>query len=163
MSLALDEARKSLKSEDVPIGAIIVNEDSEIISRGYNQVQKKRNPLMHAEIIALNKAIKKISIKFLHDYRLYVTLEPCPMCAGAILLSRIGKVIYGADDPKSGSIRTLYQILSDNRLNHKSDILSGVLADESSNLLKSFFKRLRQKKLWLLIMDYILSQPPLVI
>ncbi len=146
MTLALDEARKSLRSEDVPIGAIIVNEDDEIISRGYNQVQKKRNPLMHAEIIALNKAIKKIGIKFLHDYRLYVTLEPCPMCAGAILLSRIGKVIYGADDPKSGSIRTLYQILSDNRLNHKSEILSGVLADESSNLLKSFFKRLRQNK-----------------
>lgn len=146
MSLALVEAKKSLISEDVPVGAIIVDCDGKIISKGFNQIQKKNNPLMHAEIIAIDKALRKTKAKYLYDYTIYVTLEPCPMCAGAIVMSRIGKVIFGADDPKAGAVNTLFNLLNDERLNHRCEIKSGVLADEASKLLKTFFQKLRLQK-----------------
>ncbi len=144
MSFAIIQAKKSLIFEDVPVGAVIVDDNGYIIAKGYNQIQKKQNPLMHAELIAIQKALKKS--KYLNNFTLYVTLEPCPMCAGAIILSRIGKVVYGASDPKAGAVDSLFNLLNDKRLNHRCKVISGILAEESSNLLKSFFHKLRLSK-----------------
>jgi tRNA(adenine34) deaminase len=145
MRIALSEAKKALVTGDVPIGAIIVK-DNVIIAKSYNQVEKKSSPLYHAEILAINKAIKKVGNKHLMDCTLYTTLEPCPMCAGAIVLARIPKLVYSTDDPKSGASVSLYSITSDKRLNHRCDVVSGILKEESSKLLKQFFQILRKNK-----------------
>lgn len=144
MRIALVEARKALRWGDVPIGAVIIK-GNEVIAKSYNQVEKKLSPLNHAEIIAINKAIKKIGYKHLLDCTIYTTLEPCPMCAGAIVLARIARLVYSADDPKSGASMSLYSITSDERLNHRCEVIKGVLKDESSELLKQFFKLLRKR------------------
>jgi tRNA(adenine34) deaminase len=145
MRIALSEASKALNWGDVPIGAVIVK-DNRIISKAYNQVERKLSPLSHAELLAINKAIKKTGYKYLLDCTLYVTLEPCPMCAGAIVLSRIPRLVYSADDPKAGACSSLFSITSDKRLNHRCEVVYGVLKDESSRLLKTFFKGLREHK-----------------
>ena len=144
MKEALKEAKKCSKHEDVPIGAVIVL-NNKIIGSGYNQVEKLNDPTAHAEIIAIKKAIKYINYKYLINAILYVTLEPCSMCAGSIVLSRIKKVVYGASDPKAGACGTLYNIIQDKRLNHRCEVVKGVLEDECSALLKEFFKKLRRK------------------
>lgn len=143
MALAIELAKLSNEHEDVPIGALIVHND-EIIGRGYNQIEKLNNSIVHAEIIAINDAISNFGYKHLLDCSLYVTLEPCSMCAGAIVLARISNLIYGAKDPKSGACGSLFNIPQDERLNHRVNIISGVKEDECSQLLKDFFKELRK-------------------
>jgi tRNA(adenine34) deaminase len=144
MKAALNEAKKCSKYEDVPIGAVVVC-DYKIIGRGYNQVEKLNDPTAHAESLAIKKAIKKINSKYLNDCTLYVTLEPCPMCAGAIVLARIKTVVFGASDAKAGSCGTLYNIIEDKRLNHRCEVVRGVIEEECSYLLKDFFQKLRGK------------------
>ena len=145
MRKALKSAHRSLKSGDVPVGAIIVH-DNKIISRGYNRVELKGNSTEHAEIMAINAAIKKLGYKHLLDCEMYVTLEPCSMCAGAIVLARIKKLFIGTHDPKTGASGSLYNITSDERLNHRCEVHSGILQAECSAMLKDFFKELRGKK-----------------
>lgn len=144
MGEAIKEARKSLAWGDVPIGAVVVL-DGKIISRGHNQVERFADPSAHAEIIAIKKAVKKIKYKHLLDCTMYVTLEPCTMCSGAIVLSRLRRLVFAANDPKTGGAGSLYNIPQDERLNHRLDVASGVLQEEASTLIKSFFKELRKK------------------
>ena len=144
MQIALSEARKALENEDVPIGAVIVS-NGKIISRAYNQVEKKNDALAHAEILAIDKAIKKIGYKHLLDCEIYTTLEPCPMCAGAIVLARLKRLIYAATDPKSGASSSVLNITNNLSLNHRVEVIAGVLADESSELLKWFFQYIRNQ------------------
>ncbi len=142
---AIKQARKCSASEDVPVGAVIV-QGGKIIARGYNQVVKRNNSTAHAEIIAIERAIKKVGYKHLLDCDIYVTLEPCPMCSGAIVLARLRRLVFGAFDPKAGAAASLYNITSDVRLNHRLDVLGGVCETECSLLLKDFFKKLRERK-----------------
>ncbi len=142
---AIKQARKCSASEDVPVGAIIV-QGGEIIARGYNQVEKRNNSTAHAEIIAIERAIKKVGHKHLLDCDIYVTLEPCPMCSGAIVLARLRRLVFGAFDPKAGAAASLYNITSDARLNHRLNVLGGICEEECSLLLKNFFKKLRERK-----------------
>lgn len=142
MELALNEAKKAFELEEVPIGAVIVCK-GEVIGKGYNLKEKKNDPTAHAEIIAIRKAAQKLNSWRLSNCSLYVTLEPCPMCAGAILQARIDRLIYGAEDPKGGTVGSLYNLLQDNRFNHRVDIKKGVFAEESRQLLHDFFEQLR--------------------
>ncbi len=144
MRIALLEAKKSLQSEDVPVGAVVVL-DGEVVSKGHNEVEKKKDSTAHAEFIAIKKAIKKLGHKHLLDCILFTTLEPCSMCAGALVLSRIKKVIYAAKDPKSGAGGSVMNILYHPDLNHRIEVISGILEEESSKLLKDFFAKLREK------------------
>jgi len=143
MKLALKEAKKALKSDDVPVGAIIVK-DGKIISKGYNQKEKKKNPIKHAEIIAIEKACKKLKTYRLNGCLLYVTLEPCAMCAGAIINARIKKVYYSTKSKKFGFCGTIENILINNKLNHKTEVSGGILEDVSASLLVEFFKNKRK-------------------
>lgn len=146
MSQALIEARKAAEIGEVPVGAVIVKEN-EIIGRGYNMKEKLCNSLAHAEIIAINDASRKLNSWRLEDATIYVTLEPCPMCAGAIVQSRIKRLVYGAVDTKAGSAGTIVNIVEEERFNHQvEEITAGVLAEESATLLSEFFKELRSKK-----------------
>jgi tRNA(Arg) A34 adenosine deaminase TadA len=141
--LKLADAAKNLG--EVPVGAVIVL-DGKIIAKAYNTRESKNNPLGHAEIDVIRKAAKKLGRWRLSDCTLYVTLEPCLMCAGAIVQSRIGTVVYGAKDPKAGAVESLYAVLADKRLNHRPIVQSGVLADECTKVLKDFFSQLRKKR-----------------
>ncbi|ROL56560.1 nucleoside deaminase [Bacteroidetes/Chlorobi group bacterium Naka2016] len=143
MRIALKEAIKSLKSEDVPIGAIVVK-DGQIISRAHNEVEKRGDATAHAELLAIEKAIKKVGYKHLLDCIVFTTLEPCPMCAGALVLARVKTVVYSAKDPKAGAGGSVLNILSHPKLNHRIEVVSGILEEESSSLLKDFFNKLRQ-------------------
>lgn len=144
MQIAIEEAKKSLKSGDVPIGAVIVK-DNEIIARAHNEVEKRNDATAHAELLALQKAIKKVGYKHLLDCSLFTTLEPCPMCAGALVLARVKTVVFSAKDPKSGAGGSVLDILSNPALNHRIEVISGILEATSSKLLKDFFSNLRQK------------------
>jgi len=145
MQIAMEQAKEALKYNEVPIGAIIVYED-EIIGTGYNLRETSQTTLSHAELVAIQMANENIGSWRLEDCTLYVTLEPCPMCAGAILQSRIKRVVYGAPDPKAGSVHSLVNLLEDERFNHQAEVTSGVLEKECGELLKDFFKMLRKKK-----------------
>lgn len=145
MGLALKEALKAEKKDEVPIGAIIVL-DGKIIAKGYNQTENTQIATKHAEIVAIEKACKKLKSWRLDGAEIYVTLEPCPMCAGAIVNARIKKVYFGAYELKSGSAVSKFNVLSESGLNHKVEFEGGVLKDECSNLLKSYFKRKRAQK-----------------
>ncbi len=145
MKAALEEAAKSYQMGEVPVGAVIVK-NNKIISAASNSVEKDLSSVMHAEIKAIILAQKILNSWRLSGCTLYVTLEPCLMCCGAIILSRMDKVIYAADDPKAGAVNSLYNTLSDKRLNHNPEILSGILKEESSALLKKFFQAKRNKK-----------------
>ncbi len=145
MSWALEEAEKALESEDAPIGAVIVKGDN-IIGSGYNQVEKNGDPSAHAEMIAIKEAVQNNGYKRLLDCDIYVTVEPCAMCAGAIVLARLRRIVFGAYDPKAGACGSLYNIPSDERLNHKCEIVPGVLQEECSQILKDFFKKIRNAK-----------------
>lgn len=144
MKIALREAVKSLKSSDVPVGAVIVK-DNKVLAKAHNEVEKKKDPTAHAELLAIRKALKILGEKFLLNCTLFTTLEPCPMCSGALVLSRIKKVVFSASDPKSGAGGTVMNILSNPQLNHRIEIVGGILEEESSKLLKEFFKKLRNK------------------
>lgn len=144
MEEALKEAKKSLLTDDVPVGAIIVK-DGKIITRAHNEKNKAQNPLKHAEVTAINKAAKKLNTWILDDCTIYVTLEPCTMCAGLILHSRIKRLVYAAKEPKFGAVESINNVLNNPKLNHHVEIRSGLLENESSILLKDFFKKLRIK------------------
>lgn len=143
MKEAIKEAKKAYRKNEVPIGAVIVYRNK-IISRGYNLREKKNNALMHAEIIAINKACKKLKSWRLEDCELYVTLEPCPMCAGAIIQSRVKNVFYGASDPKGGCAKSKINLFEEGLFNHDVKVAGGILEGECSDLLKTFFKELRK-------------------
>ena len=143
MKLALEEAEQALREREVPIGAVVVHEDR-VIARAHNQRERLRDPTAHAEMIAITQAAESRRSWRLDGCTLYVTLEPCPMCAGAIVQARIPTVVYGAADPKAGAVRTLYRLLDDPRLNHRCLIVSGVLAQQCGQILTRFFQRQRR-------------------
>ena len=144
MRQALKLAQQAGEKGEVPVGALLVRGDV-LVAEAYNLREAQGNPIAHAEMLVLQAASEKIGNWRFIDTTLYVTLEPCPMCAGAIVLARIPKVVYAASDPKSGAAGTLYNILQDERLNHRVEVVSGILAEESSALLKSFFRLRRDK------------------
>ncbi|MFN3739366.1 MAG: tRNA adenosine(34) deaminase TadA [Thermodesulfovibrionales bacterium] len=143
MQTALEEALKALKKAEVPVGAVIVI-DGKVISKAHNQRESLPDATAHAEIIAIQEACRRINNWRLEEATLYVTKEPCIMCAGAILNARIKRLVYGCDDTKGGAAKSLYQILNDNRLNHQVEVVSGVMEEECRRLLTDFFKTLRQ-------------------
>ncbi len=143
MKLALEEAEQAVREEEVPIGAVIVDEDR-VIARAHNQREQLHDPTAHAEMIAITQAAESRRSWRLDGCTLYVTLEPCPMCAGAILLARIPTVVYGATDPKAGAVNTLYRLLDDERLNHRCQIVSGVLGEPCGEILTRFFQQQRR-------------------
>ena len=145
MKEAIKEAKKAGEIGEVPIGAVIVY-NGEVIATGHNLRETSQMTLSHAELIAIEEANKKVGSWRLEDCTLYVTLEPCPMCAGAIVQSRIKKVVYGASDPKAGCAGTLMNLLNEPRFNHQVEVQSGVHADACAQLLKDFFKSLRKRK-----------------
>lgn len=145
MNEAIIEAKKAEEIEEVPIGAVIVLE-GEIISRAHNLRESEQNAVAHAELLAIEHACKKLGTWRLEDAVLYVTLEPCPMCSGAIILSRIRKVVYGARDPKGGCAGTLMNLLQDERFNHQCQVVDGVLENDCGDLLSNFFRKVRMKK-----------------
>jgi len=138
MQLALEQARVSAEAGEVPIGALLVHEDK-IVARSGNRTIRDNDPTAHAEIVVLREAAKVMNNHRLANTILYVTLEPCAMCAGAVIQARISKLVYGADDPKGGAVRSCFEVLSNPKLNHRVDVVSGLLADESASLLQSFF------------------------
>ncbi|MBW8034679.1 MAG: nucleoside deaminase [Planctomycetes bacterium] len=139
---AMEEAEIAEENGDVPIGAIITYENS-IIARAHNQREQLNDPTAHAEIIALTQAAAYLGTWRLHGCSIYVTLEPCPMCAGALVLARIDRLVYGCNDPKTGSCGSLYNIVEDDRLNHMVPTRSGVMAEECSSQLSAFFQKKR--------------------
>ncbi len=145
MQLAIEEAKKAEQLGEVPIGAVIVHED-QVIARAHNLREATQNAASHAELSAIQEANAAIGSWRLENTTLYVTLEPCPMCAGAILQSRIPRVVYGAKDPKGGCVHSLYELLNDSRFNHEADVTEGILADECGELLTNFFRVLRERK-----------------
>ncbi len=142
MEKALELARQASEKGEVPVGAILIKDDT-CVAAAHNLREQSGNPIAHAEMLAIQEASQKLGNWRLTDTTLYVTLEPCPMCAGAIVLARIPKVVYATDDPKAGAAGTIYNILQDERLNHQVELVRGVCAEESSGLLKSFFKNRR--------------------
>lgn len=147
MEMALDQAQIAQMHGEVPIGCIIVdNTTSEILSVGYNEREQTQNAIKHAEIIAIENACAKVGSWRLEHSSLFVTLEPCPMCAGAIINSRIEEVVFGAFDPKAGSVGSINNLFEEKRYNHHPDFLGGVLADESATMLQNFFREIRRKK-----------------
>ena len=145
MKEAILQAHKALQINEVPIGAVIVH-NNEIIARGYNMRNTLKNALGHAEIIAINEASKYIGDWRLEECEMYITLEPCPMCAGAIVQARIPKVIFGAKNAKAGCAGSVINLLQQEKLNHRVEIVEGVLAEESSKMLTDFFKEFRKNK-----------------
>jgi tRNA(adenine34) deaminase len=138
MRLALREAERALEHDDVPIGAIIVRE-GEVIGQGHNERELRADPTAHAELIALREAARVLGSWRILDSVIYITLEPCAMCAGAIVLARVPRVVYGTDDPKAGAAGSVLNVLNTPQLNHRPRIQSGLLAGESASLLRGFF------------------------
>jgi len=145
MLAALNEAQKAERIREVPIGAVVVYRDK-VIGRGYNLREQEQDPLLHAEILAIREAARNLGSWRLEDCTLYVTLEPCPMCAGAILQARIPHLVYGAKDPKAGCVDSLYHLLQDERFNHQTEVTAGILQMECREMLQSFFRSLRSAR-----------------
>ena len=145
MKQAVKQAKKAYDKLETPIGCVIVHEDKSI-ARGYNKRNMKKNTLAHAEILAINKASKVLGDWRLEDCTMYVTLEPCPMCAGAIVQARIPRVVIGSMNPKAGCAGSVLNLLQQDGLNHQVEVTKGVLAEECSGLMTSFFRELRKKK-----------------
>lgn len=143
MKLAMKEAQKAFDKDEVPVGCVIVKE-GKVIARGHNVRQKTQNALKHAEMIAIEKACKKVGSWRLEECDLYVTLEPCPMCAGACINARIKNIFFGAYDQKAGCCGTLYDLPSDKRFNHRPNVEGGILKEECAQMLSSFFKNKRK-------------------
>lgn len=142
MKKALQEAERAYEKGEVPVGAIIVRHQT-IVGRGHNLVETLKDPTAHAEMIAITAACETLGQKFLKGCTLYVTLEPCPMCAGAIVWSRLDRLVFGAFDEKAGSASTLYNIPQDERLNHRVEVIAGIERDRSAALLQAFFQQRR--------------------
>ncbi|BAO06224.1 tRNA adenosine(34) deaminase TadA [Enterococcus mundtii] len=145
MRVAIEEAKKAEALVEVPIGAIVVHQ-GQIIGRGHNLRETTQNATTHAEMIAIQEACKAIGSWRLEETQLYVTLEPCPMCSGAMILSRVKEVYFGAYDPKGGTAGTLMNLLEDERFNHQAEVEGGILEEECGELLSVFFRNLRAKK-----------------
>jgi tRNA(adenine34) deaminase len=145
MRMAIEAARIAEDNGDVPIGAVIVYKN-QIIGKAYNQREQLQDPTAHAEIIALTQAAAARQSWRLNGCTMYVTLEPCPMCAGALVLSRMDRLVYGCDDPKGGACGSLYNIVGDERLNHRLEVTAGVLEKECTELLQNFFQERRDKR-----------------
>ncbi len=143
MRLALREAERAFEAEEVPVGAVIVHA-GKVIGKGFNQREKLEDPTAHAEMLAITAAAQALGDWRLEDCTLYVTLEPCPMCAGAIVNARVKRVVFGATDPKAGACGTLMNVVQDSRLNHRVELVAGVLAEESGAILKQFFRTRRK-------------------
>jgi tRNA(adenine34) deaminase len=144
MKEALKEAVKAYKKDETPVGAVIVK-DGRIISRAHNEKELKSDPTLHAEITAIKKACKKLKTWRLNECDMYVTLEPCAMCAGAIIQARVGRLFIGTPDPKAGAVGSVIDILSVEKFNHKVEVSCGILKEECSKILKDFFRELRQR------------------
>ena len=138
MRLAIREAQRALEHGDVPIGAVVV-QAGEVLAAARNERELRRDPTAHAEIIALREAARVLGSWRLLDAAVYVTLEPCAMCAGALVLARVARVVYGAGDPKAGACGSVLQVLAEPRLNHRPDVAGGLLADDCAELLSEFF------------------------
>ena len=145
MQLAIQQAMAARELDEVPVGAII-QKNGRVIGAAHNLTRQLRDPTAHAEMIAITQAAEAVGDWRLIDCTMYVTLEPCPMCAGAIVLARVPTVVYGATDPKSGAVESVYQMLSNPRLNHRADVISGLMQSQSSKLLTDFFQSKRDAK-----------------
>lgn len=145
MGIALEEAARAESIGEVPIGAVVVC-DGAVVASGHNRREIDHDPAGHAELLAIRAAAAKLERWRLSDCTVYVTLEPCPMCAGLMHQARIARCVYAAPDPKAGALGTLYDLHDDARLNHRFDVTSGVLEEESAALLRRFFRRLRKEK-----------------
>jgi len=142
MQLALAEAQSALAEDEVPVGAVVVRA-GEVVASAHNERERRSDPTAHAELLAIARAAKRLGSWRLEGCTLYATLEPCPMCAGAILQARIPVIVYGAADPKAGAVKSLYQLLGDSRLNHQAQVITGVLALPCGELLSQFFQQQR--------------------
>jgi len=145
MRQALKEAAKAYRKEEIPVGAVIVR-DGKIIARGHNEKEIKNDSTLHAEMTAIRKASRKLSSWRLNDCDMYVTLEPCAMCAGALIQARIRRLVIGAPDPKAGAVGSVMNILAEERFNHRVEVVHGVLEEECASILKEFFRELRAAK-----------------
>jgi tRNA(adenine34) deaminase len=145
MREALVEAAKAQTRGEVPVGAVAVL-DGAVIGRGHNLRETSRDPSAHAELTAMRAAAAYLGSWRLVNVDIYVTLEPCPMCAGALVNARVQRLFYGADDPKAGAVRSLYQLVEDARLNHRVEVVSGILADDCGAVLRAFFANIRRKR-----------------
>ena len=145
MQQALSLAREAAELGEVPVGAVAVH-DGKVIGTGFNRREVDRHPLAHAEMLAMDAAARSLGVWRLSGVTLYVTLEPCAMCAGALVQSRVTRLVFGTTDPKAGAVGSLYNLAEEPRHNHRLQVTSGILADESRLLLKTFFERLRTKK-----------------
>jgi tRNA(adenine34) deaminase len=143
MQYAYEEALQAMRENEVPIGAVILHND-QVIARAHNQREQLHDPTAHAEMIAITQAAEALQSWRLEGCTLYVTLEPCPMCAGAILLARIPTLVYGAVDPKAGAVHTLFHLLNDPRLNHRADVIAGVMAEPCAQIISQFFQEQRR-------------------
>jgi tRNA(adenine34) deaminase len=146
MHLALDEARQALDHDDVPVGAVVVSFEGQELARAHNARERDADPTAHAELLALREAAAKLGTRRLEGATVYVTLEPCAMCAGAMVLARVERLVYGAADPKAGATGSLYNIVQDERLNHRVEIDQGVLGEECGALLTAFFRAKREPR-----------------
>jgi len=144
MRIAIEQAKIADENGDIPIGAVIVYKN-QIIAKAYNQREQLADPTAHAEIIALTQAAAFVESWRLNGCTMYVTLEPCPMCAGALVLSRMDRLVYGCDDPKAGACKSLYNIVTDGRLNHRLEVTNGVLQEQCRQQLQEFFSQRRQE------------------
>jgi tRNA(adenine34) deaminase len=144
MRQALSLAEQAMQEDEVPVGAVITR-GNRIIGAGWNQRESLQDPTAHAEMIAITQAAASMSSWRLEECTLYVTLEPCPMCAGAILQSRIARVVYGAADPKAGAVDSLFRLLDDPRLNHRTEVAAGIMADRCGAILSHFFQEKRRQ------------------
>jgi tRNA(adenine34) deaminase len=144
MQEALKEAQKAFQEDEVPVGAVVVH-NNQIIARGHNQVERLKDPTAHAEMIAITSAANYLGTKWLNQASLYVTIEPCSMCAGALVLARIKNLYFGASDPKTGASGSVTNIVNHKKLNHRIKVTKGILQVECSSLLKDFFKKKRKK------------------
>ena len=145
MVAALDEAGRALEHDDVPIGCVVVDRDGRELARAHNAREDQRDPTAHAELVAIRGAAGKLGTWRLEGTTVYVTLEPCPMCAGAMVLARVARLVFGATDPKAGATGSLYNIVQDERLNHRLSVSGGVRAEESAAMLQSFFREKRDR------------------
>ncbi len=146
MELALQEAQKAFECSEVPVGAVVLDSNGVVVGRGYNQVERLRDATAHAEMIALTAAMATLKSKYLQDCTLAVTLEPCPMCAGAIVLAKLGRVVFGSYDAKQGACGTVFNLVESRKLQHQAEVVGGILEEKCTALLKSFFALLRQKE-----------------
>ncbi len=145
MAVALREAQRALDEGEVPVGAVVVAASGAVIGKAHNQRETLRDPTAHAEILALTQAAEALGTWRLTDATMYVTLEPCPMCAGALVNARMGRLVFGARDPKAGACGSVYDIVRDARLNHRVPVVEGVLAEECGEILRTFFRTRRAK------------------